>query len=324
MSGTALAPSTPFDVATCSRALRGLGETGVAGVLRQSVATKPLISLRKLASATLQHLQHLISRAYMRVWASAGACARVLVGVASVASVAKSKCIYISMLYLQHPAILRLLQGVAAIAGVQGLGLSVWRETIKYCRIFNGLGFSGSALAGTGRFGGVGARARGWLAGSALDLAGSEVQTGAGGWPGGRADRVEQYQGVSGHGLGWSQSQVGATQRKASCFQHVSPDHALAGRTCARPLRSATTPPASGRTLPPATGRAPSPQPAFQGVSRSGTLHLSALAKKFPEKFRAAGAAGHRGRIDGRGTGSGRGWRSGPTPGSGLQGSAHV
>ncbi|CAM5767141.1 hypothetical protein BMIN10S_02126 [Bosea minatitlanensis] len=144
-------PATLFGNAIGSRALTGFGPTGVAGALRMVLQRN---ALRSLAFSRSQHLQHLqrpfASRVHRRgrAQARAGASTRGFGPVASVASVADDKSIYISIGYLQHPLqrlASALAQGVADHPCSIG---SAAPQAIKYPRIFKGLRVARSAGGG--------------------------------------------------------------------------------------------------------------------------------------------------------------------------------
>lgn len=153
MASASSPPCTLFASGEASRALAGPGRAGVAAALRAVLQRNPLQFLLFSASQRLQHLQHRVaSRVHARE-RGAGAFARGFGGVASVASVAKLKCIYISTTSpqrpLQHPAAASR-QGVADLACSIG---SAAPQAIKYPRKFNGLGPAGRrgfARAGNG------------------------------------------------------------------------------------------------------------------------------------------------------------------------------
>lgn len=157
-------PATLFRNAIGSRDLTGLGPTGVAGVLRKVLQRKPLQSLSFSASQHLQHLQHpSASRMRMRPWRVARRRdrARGFGGVASVASVAKSEYIYISITCAATPAATpapAAREDVAAPALILPGGAA---RRIKYARLFKGLGGAELVGAGMAGFGVLGARAPG-------------------------------------------------------------------------------------------------------------------------------------------------------------------
>ncbi len=155
MASASAPPCTLFASGDASRASAGFGPTGVAGVLRKVLQRNALQLLRFSASQHLQHPQRrVVSRVRIRE-RGMGAYARGFGGVASVASVAEIKCIYISMTSSQRPS-----QHTAAAArqGVAGRLCSVGcaaPQAIKYPRKFNGLRSAarlGCARAGNGGF----------------------------------------------------------------------------------------------------------------------------------------------------------------------------
>lgn len=153
MASASAPPCTLFASGEASRAFTGAGPAGVAAVLRGVLQRNPLQSLRFSASQHLQHLQHRVASRVRIRERGAGAFARGFGGVASVASVARLKCIYISMTSPQHP-LQRL--AVAARQGVADHLCSIGSaapQAIKYPRKFNGLGPAGrlgGARAGNG------------------------------------------------------------------------------------------------------------------------------------------------------------------------------
>ena len=159
VSGRPCLPATLFGDAIVSRALTGCGPTGVAGALRGVLQRNALQSLSFSRSQHLQRLQQPVaSRMCMRgrARASAGASTRGLGSVASVASVADDKSIYISMVYPQRSP-QRL--AIAAAQGVAARSCSIGSaapQAIKYPRIFKGLRVARprrAATAGNGVFG---------------------------------------------------------------------------------------------------------------------------------------------------------------------------
>jgi hypothetical protein len=149
-------PATLFSVAIGSRALAGSGPTGVAGLLRRVLQRKALQSLIFSRSQQLQRLQqpsasHVHTRG--RRGASRRDHARGFGGVASVASVARLKCIYNSVTYAATRAATprpAAREGVAAPASILPAAAP---RAIKYARLFNGLGRAGRLGAETGRNG---------------------------------------------------------------------------------------------------------------------------------------------------------------------------
>lgn len=135
-------PATLFGHAIGSRALSGSGPSGVAEVLRGSLQRNALQSLSYPPLQRLQHLQRrLVSRRHMRgrAQARASASTRGLGPVASVASVADDKSIYISMIYLQRPLQRRAAAASGPVAGHPcSIGFAA-PQAIKYPRIFKGL-----------------------------------------------------------------------------------------------------------------------------------------------------------------------------------------
>jgi len=145
-------PATLFGHAIGSRALTGFGPSGVAGVLRSVLQRKALQSLDYSALQRLQHLQRrLASRRHMRrrERARAGASTRGLGPVASVASVADDKSIYISMIYLQRPLQRRATAASGPVADHPCSIGSAAPQAIKYPRIFKGLAVAELRSAGT-------------------------------------------------------------------------------------------------------------------------------------------------------------------------------
>lgn len=183
MASASAPPCTLFASGDASRASTGFGPTGVAGALRWVLQRKLLQSLSFSASQHLQHLQHRVTSRMCTRERGASAYARGFGGVASVASVARLKCIYISMTSPQRPS-----QRLAASAR-QGVADrlcpigSAAPLAIKYPRIFKGLGpagWLGLARAGNGV---LGVRAsRSWARGGelgerlALGLGGGETR----------------------------------------------------------------------------------------------------------------------------------------------------
>lgn len=169
MASASAPPCTLFASGDVSRASMGFGPAGVAGVLRGVLRRNILQSLRFSASQHLQHLQHRVASRVRIRERGASAYARGSGGVASVASVARLKCIYISMTSPQ-----RLLQRPAAASrqGVADLACSIGSaapQAIKYPRKFNGLGPVGRiglARAGNGVL--VARASRSWRRGRAL------------------------------------------------------------------------------------------------------------------------------------------------------------
>lgn len=167
MASASAPPCTLPSERDASRALLGLGPSGVAGVLRKVLQRKSLQSLRYSASQHLQHLQHpFASRAHTRgrAEARASAYARGFGGVASVASVADDYSIYISMVYLQRSP-QRLARGATqGVAARPCPDLAAAAQAIKYPRIFKGLGSGEPDRAGSAGNGVLGVRASARLA----------------------------------------------------------------------------------------------------------------------------------------------------------------
>lgn len=179
MASASAPPCTLFASGDPSRASAGFGPTGVAGALRLVLQRKPLQSLLFSASQHLQHLQHRVASRMCIRERGASAYARGFGGVASVASVARLKCIYISMTSPQHPS-----QRFAAAArqGVADrlcpIGCAA-PQAIKYPRKFKGLGpagWLGLARAGNGVL--RVSASRSWRRGAAL---GAAAELGLGG-----------------------------------------------------------------------------------------------------------------------------------------------
>ncbi len=283
-------PATLFDHAVGSRAPMGSGPSGVAGMLRKALQRNALQSLRFLASQRLQHLQRPISsRMHMRgrARASAGAFARGLGSVASVASVAVDKSIYISMLYLQRSpqrSACRAAQGVADHLCSIG---SAAPQAIKYPRIFKGLGGAEPLPAGSGR-NGVLAVSASAPARSARPRA--ELERGST-----RAAGLALEQAEMGRFRPWSQSQNGASPLKSVRYQHVMAFAAPVERTGGRVASPSDPYPPS-----PADPYPPNPTAPFSaarlaaGVGPSGGFpgRSGENADRWGQGFRGSGAPG--------------------------------
>lgn len=258
-------PATLFSQAIGSRALAGSGPAGVAGLLRRVLQCNALKSFAFSRSQHLQRLQRpLASRRHMR-WrerARAGASTRGFGPVASVASVADDKSIYISMVYLQRP----LQRDASAAASGVAAGFCSVRSAvppaIKYPRIFKGLGGAELPAAETAENGVLGLRAAAFAA--------------RGADPGqSRAEALDL--GETARFRAPSQSQIAGSARERVPFQRVGASAALvattrgrvaACRKAAPPLPAGGHPPASPRPLFPARFSAPAPGlPAFPGRS---------------------------------------------------------
>lgn len=239
-------PATLFSSAIGSRAYSGLGPTGVAGALRKVLQRKPLQSLIFSASQHLQHLQQpSASRRHMRPWrvASGRDHARGFGGVASVASVANSKCIYKSMVCAATPAATPAPAARQPVAAPPCSIGSAAPKAIKNARLFNGLGSAGRVGAETGRFGVFGARApAAWRAAS---CAGSAARRG-----------LDQAQtGRNGHRSPVQLPPVAADREQ---YQRLAPSRRLTVSANRGVASAETGPPGLAPTRPPGFGRPPS------------------------------------------------------------------
>lgn len=166
-------PETLFGHAIGSRALSGFGPSGVAGALRRVLQHNALQSLGYSSLQRLQRLQRQIaSRRHMRgrAEARAGASTRGLGPVASVASVADDKSIYISMVYLQRSLQRRATAASGPVAVRSCSIASAAPQAIKYPRIFKGLRVAELRAGGSAGNGVLGVSASAsWRAREALD-----------------------------------------------------------------------------------------------------------------------------------------------------------
>ena len=262
MASASAPPCTLFQSGDASRASMGLGPSGVAGVLRVVLQRKCLQSLVFSASQHLQHPQRPLAshvHAFECGAASAGAYARGFGPVASVASVASLKCIYISIGWLQR-ALQRLVAGSAqGVAGLACLLGSAAPRAIKYPRIFKGLG-----LAGRDRRGSAG---MGVLAVSAAGLAAARAQLGQGA-------RLGLDQGETGHFGARSPVEASPVASQCERYQHVRADQRLTDLAKAgvasrqnRPPRPPADPYPRSSPHPSSLARLAAPAPAFRGPS---------------------------------------------------------